>query len=687
MTAAVGPVAAGRGGLIAVALIAAAIAGAGNAFRAACWTQTEGFVCGPLARTPPAATKVSSLTTAVVTVPDWRPLRITFRSRSVPGVPPASVRVGTVATMADGVRLEPDGRTAVLTTTARAAGPNRLVLWAEPSTPGTTAVLDVLDVAPAPAVWPALSSFAVGAGMALLVVWGGRGSRDTTPARMTTRPGSPWWKCRIAPRRARRPAIQARGGRISGIFDRRATPSDGMHRPSNAAGLSPRAARLDAVGASALAGLLALYAAWAVLRPPLQSPDEPQHHARATSIVSTPWIGGAREVSVAAAHRNPLTWTPGRLHAIIFNTAERLSAADVDTLRAASWTPASPYPAVERLPSPVASYPPTYYWIVFAGGESLTRVFGLSPLTSHVAYRVVSAFCGWLVWAAVYLVLRSAPETRPHAVAIWLPLAGTPTVATMASAVNPDAIATPAIVLLFVAAWRVLATGECRRIAIAAAALALAVKPVGVFAVLAVMVSAAVWAGVRAADRPRAIRLARDLSAVGAIAWLVFYAWSPPQLQPAPGAAPLSLPAYVWSLIARTPGFWIELWGRLGWMEYGAAPAWYAALLVACLACAATAMIRRDVDGGLTRHALVVSATYEAAVIWAEYVNHAVVGLYAQGRYFAPATFALAPALCQPGAARWLLLALIGGLHAALAAATIDRYFGGDWALWWRLLT
>ena len=95
MTAAVARVTTGRGGLIAVALIAAAITGAGNVFRAACWTQTEGLVCGPFARTPPAATTVSSLTTSGVTVPDWRPLRITLRARSVPGVPPAEVRVDT----------------------------------------------------------------------------------------------------------------------------------------------------------------------------------------------------------------------------------------------------------------------------------------------------------------------------------------------------------------------------------------------------------------------------------------------------------------------------------------------------------------------------------------------------------------------------------------------------------------
>ena len=68
--------------------------------------------------------------------------------------------------------------------------------------------------------------------------------------------GSPWWKSSVAPRRARRPAGKARRVRIFGIFERGATPpargprraacarwgGAGMHRPSNAAGLAPRAA-------------------------------------------------------------------------------------------------------------------------------------------------------------------------------------------------------------------------------------------------------------------------------------------------------------------------------------------------------------------------------------------------------------------------------------------------------------
>ncbi len=54
---------------------------------------------------------------------------------------------------------------------------------------------------------------------------------------------SPWWKCRVAPRRARRPAGQARRPRIRPVFEGGATPPAGMPRPSNAAPLSPRAAR------------------------------------------------------------------------------------------------------------------------------------------------------------------------------------------------------------------------------------------------------------------------------------------------------------------------------------------------------------------------------------------------------------------------------------------------------------
>src|SRR5947207_6308780 len=54
----------------------------------------------------------------------------------------------------------------------------------------------------------------------------------------------------VAPRRARRPAGKARRPRIPGVFERGATQPAGMHRPSNAARLSPRAAKPRAPAAT-----------------------------------------------------------------------------------------------------------------------------------------------------------------------------------------------------------------------------------------------------------------------------------------------------------------------------------------------------------------------------------------------------------------------------------------------------
>jgi hypothetical protein len=66
---------------------------------------------------------------------------------------------------------------------------------------------------------------------------------------------SPWRKCIVAPRPTMRPDARARNARISGIFERRATPrgrgprrgsrvgvAGGMQRRSNADGLAPRVA-------------------------------------------------------------------------------------------------------------------------------------------------------------------------------------------------------------------------------------------------------------------------------------------------------------------------------------------------------------------------------------------------------------------------------------------------------------
>ena len=65
---------------------------------------------------------------------------------------------------------------------------------------------------------------------------------------------------RVAPRPARYPADKVRGGRTLGIFDRRATPSAGLHRRLNAAGLLPRACHMRGVSSRCAAILLAVAA-------------------------------------------------------------------------------------------------------------------------------------------------------------------------------------------------------------------------------------------------------------------------------------------------------------------------------------------------------------------------------------------------------------------------------------------
>ena len=70
----------------ATGVLAAVLAGAVHVGRAACWTQTDGWVCGPLAVAAPVPTapvRVSGLAKIEVIAPAWRPLRIRVRAREL----------------------------------------------------------------------------------------------------------------------------------------------------------------------------------------------------------------------------------------------------------------------------------------------------------------------------------------------------------------------------------------------------------------------------------------------------------------------------------------------------------------------------------------------------------------------------------------------------------------------------
>ena len=116
---------------LAGAMLVATLAGAGNVERAACWTQTDGWVCGPFARsaTATAATPINGFAKIEVIAPAWRPLRIRLRARGLANG--ASLRVAEDATLTSAIDVPAHGQDAMLTTSSPDVAPNRIALWAD----------------------------------------------------------------------------------------------------------------------------------------------------------------------------------------------------------------------------------------------------------------------------------------------------------------------------------------------------------------------------------------------------------------------------------------------------------------------------------------------------------------------------------------------------------------------------
>jgi hypothetical protein len=620
--------------------------GAGNVLREACWTQADGFVCGPLASGPMAGrrppTAVTGLTRITLPAPAWRPLAMDVR---LSGDAAASVRVSDRSD--GGIVVRGGGPVGTLRVTAPDDEAGRLALWAErtDSAVGVAAV-EVVGIAPVLTAGRLVLSVAPASIVALALLWAGY----------------------LWPRAPARPAP-----------DR--TPAAA---PAAAAPGAPRIT--PAAFAAPIALLAVVHGLWIVLRPPFQAPDEPQHHARATSIPAAPYVAGDLAVPLAAAHRNPLTWTPNRLHFIIFKPDDRLSADDVAALRRTPWTPPAAYPAVEPVPTGIASYPPLYYWVVFAGGELTTGLFDLSPYASVLAYRGASVVAAGLVWLAVYGMLLATPSLRPWALPAFVVLVANPGTAAITASVNPDALAIPTAVLLFLASWRSLAEGGSPAWVLAAAGLGLAAKPSGLLAVGAAGAGVAWWMARQPAVRPQGWTLLRILTGITVASAVAFYAWSPPRLTPGRHDA-LSVIDYLLTVAQRAPDLWLQYWGWLGWQEYGAPMIFYRLLLGTCLVLAAAAWRRSPPGAGVGRFLAVAGVCYVAGLLIGEYANHTTAALVLQGRYLMPLAACALPLVRQrTPIAAWILPMLLIALNVALAQATIARYFGGDWALWWRSL-
>jgi hypothetical protein len=195
------------------------------------------------------------------------------------------------------------------------------------------------------------------------------------------------------------------------------------------------------------------------------------------------------------------------------------------------------------------------------------------------------------------------------------------------------------------------------------------------------------WMVRRPADRAAGVAVLRLLMLVSLTAQAIFYAWSPPRLVTDTAHGADSLRVYASTIVDRAPGWWVEYWGRLGWLEYAAPTAWYWALFATCVVLLGLAIRRPAPDAGLGSFLLVAGIGYAGLLLGSEYVHLDTAPLFIQGRYVLPVSLGLAVLVRQRSPAlSWALPALVLALNVALAQATITRYFVGGWSSWFASL-
>ncbi|MEO5820960.1 MAG: DUF2142 domain-containing protein, partial [Vicinamibacteraceae bacterium] len=317
-----------------------------------------------------------------------------------------------------------------------------------------------------------------------------------------------------------------------------------------------------------------MLAAWALLIPPYQIPDEVQHAMRASSVLADPWVTAGDSFRIDQQRTNPVARNPGpELANLFFTNFNSLSVADVRRMKSRRWDEIPPGPEVrERWPA--ASYPPVYHWAVFAVAEPVTALLRLTPYQSTYAFRLASVTLAALCWGLVYLLLDQQLGAAAAARAVAM-LVGIPMVSFASAGVNPDAVALPLSAAAIAAAWRLGETGKgvaTTGALLVAAALA---KPTGLLAVEAVGASAGLAWLLRIFGFRRAQLVAAAAAAALVFAYAVFYAWSPPRFV---GTGPVQASFGEWAATVprRAADLWMMYWGWLGWLDYRLSWPWYA---------------------------------------------------------------------------------------------------------------
>jgi hypothetical protein len=422
------------------------------------------------------------------------------------------------------------------------------------------------------------------------------------------------------------------------------------------------------------------FAGWALIRPPLQSPDEPQHLLKANSVRLQPWLNAVPDHFVPdRRYVNPLAlYTPPTLDKLFFQPMNALTGAEVDALRATPWLPPQgpPPPPYQRA---IATYPQVYYWGVHALAEPVIRGAGLSPWDASFIYRLATCALTAMGWALVWIACRRAGIPADVAGLLMALTLLTPMLAFISSAANPDAVNDALCALAIVAAWEVLSRGSGGAVFGAALLAALLTKPSGL-QLAAVLVCVAGGLGlVRLVDRRRAGVVAAITVGVTIVAIAVFYGWQPLRFL-ASGPTSDTLAIYAEKRWASLGYMWQSYWGLLGWLDYGAADGWYwlvlglAVLNVGCL------VWRPRRPAGLAWYLGAIGILFFASTIAAEvrYLHDA--GYTFQGRYLLPGALGLGAVLLhEVRAARLALLGGVLALNLVLAQATVDRFYVGGW--------
>ncbi|MEO5820045.1 MAG: DUF2142 domain-containing protein [Vicinamibacteraceae bacterium] len=421
-------------------------------------------------------------------------------------------------------------------------------------------------------------------------------------------------------------------------------------------------------------------ACWALIRPPLQSPDEPQHLMKANSVWLQPWLNDISDQFVPDRRRvNPLAWeTPAILDKLFFQPLNALTPSEVDVLRATPWL-APDGPALTPYQRAIATYPQVYYWSVHAVAEPVIRAAALNPWDATFVYRLATCALVAILWALVWIACRRAAIPQDVAGTLVTFVLLTPMLAFISSSSSPDAVNDAVCALAIVAAWRVLTLGTGAAPFALALLAAMLTKPSGLQLAAVLALVGAGFGILGLTDRRRAALVTGITIAVTVLAVVVFYAWQPLRFL-ATGPSTDSFAIYVGKRWAMRSEMWVTYWGQLGWLDYNA-PLWWYALILALVAVNIACLIWRPRQPArLIWYLGAVWILFVLSTLAAEvrYLREA--GYTFQGRYLLPAAIGLGAVLLhRVRAARIALLAGVLALNLVLVHATVRRYYVGGW--------